>query len=253
MLVYLWLIKQRWHLTLLMRAKYFLGGMLQRNLTPFYVFTKRKFINGFMFSAWNLFSAKKKIKITEFTRLNTPTHGSSPGQSDLHQIDPDTPGSIGSTDLQTEAHILRRIYTHALSRSQIESPFLQRYVCPHFHRAFYRLWREHLHRAIKPAWHLNAAALHLHTPGRGGGTQQINKSWFQHTSHFISNLSKAIRAKGLLLKVLRATFSRQKMRRVWKEILIIAPLEEPYRKKSPKIITWDQFNPNSTKESIKWT
>lgn len=54
-------------------------------------------------------------------------------------------------DLQTEAHILRRIYTHALSRSQIESPFLQRYVCPHFHCAFYCLWREHLHRAIKPA------------------------------------------------------------------------------------------------------
>lgn len=129
-----------------------------------------------------------------------PTYWSSLGQFDASEIDPNILGSIGSIwlanrQIRTDTHIETHPYTRTQPLTDRE-PILATLRLPPFLRAFYSLWRRHLHRGIKAAWHLNAATLHLHTLGGRGATQQINKSWLQRTGHFISSPSTATRVKG---------------------------------------------------------
>lgn len=152
-LVYLSVIKRWSPLTWLIRAKYFFGDVTEKfdPILCFYQKKNNKRIH--VFSLKLIFCEKKKRSLSSHAsirqhivrRINLMRVRLT--RTSLDQLD--------QFDLQTDkfmqTHTLRRIYTHALSHSQIDSPFLQRYVYSHFHRAFYSLWCEHLHRAIKPA------------------------------------------------------------------------------------------------------
>lgn len=130
--------------------------MLQRNLTPsFIVLLKEKLEMDSCFQPETYFLCKKK-------KRSPSSHASIRQRTEIHRVNLMqvrlTRTSSDQFDLQTDKFAQTHTLKRTLSLTDREAILF-----------FYSLWREHLHRSIKPAWHLNAAALPLHLHTLGGG------------------------------------------------------------------------------------